>query len=84
MFDGSNYAFQKVKMQGYLISLGYEVWKFVTQNYIKLSTGVNTLDEIKEFEDNENARFSIFSVLFKTELTKVVPLESTHDVWNKL
>lgn len=70
IFEGFDYNFWKVKMRGYLVSLGYHTCKVVETKYVLPTNGLNTLDEIQAYEENEKARYYIFSALLKTELKK--------------
>lgn len=84
IFEGSDYSFQKVKMRGYFVSLGYNTWKVVETRYVLPTNGLNTPDEIPTYEENDKARYPIFSALQKIELTKVISLNTTHEAWQKL
>ena len=46
LFTGTNYAFQKVRMRTYLMSLGIEVWVALEENYAPKET--NTEKEAKQ------------------------------------
>lgn len=84
IFEGSDYSFWKVKMRGNLVSLCSNIWKVVETNYVLLVNGLNALDDIQAYEENEKARYGIFSALSKTELTKVISLSTTYEVRQKM
>lgn len=71
-------------MRGYLISLGYNTRKAVETKYVQPKNGLTTPDEIQSYEENEKARYAIFSGLSKTKLTKVISLNTTYEVWENL
>lgn len=83
-FEGFDYSFQRVKMRGYLISLSYKTWKDVENKYVQPENEPTTLDEIEAYEENEQERYATFSELSKTELVKVVALDTAYEVWERL
>ena len=71
-------------MRGYLISLGFKNWKAVETKYVEPKNGPSSIDDIYSYEENEKARYAIYSALSKTELTKYISLGTTYKVWEKL
>lgn len=49
-----------------------------------MENGLTTPNEIQAYEENEKGRYTIFSTLSKTELTKVISLNTTYEVWENL
>lgn len=72
IFDRSNYANWKSHMRGYLISFGFKTWKIVENKHVEPKFGPTTTDEISAYEENEKAKYVIFSALSKTEREKLV------------
>lgn len=67
-------------MEGFLVSLGFEVWKYFETRYTKLANGSSIDDEIKESENNGNARYDILSGISNLELVNVIIYKYTGDI----
>jgi len=62
ILDGTNFAFWKVRMRIYLMSLGADVWEIVETGYTKPALVV-TRDEKSAFTFNAKAMNAILSGL---------------------
>jgi hypothetical protein len=60
MFNGTNFAFWKVRMRTYTMALGADVWDVVDTGYVKVIVLANTDDKL-EFRFNTKAMNVIFS-----------------------
>ena len=83
MFDGTNFSFWKVRMRTYLMSLGADVWEVVETGYAK-PVLLASKDDKLEFNFNAKAMNAILSGLDETEFVKVMHLDSTKEMWDKL
>ena len=83
IFDGKNFAFWKVRMRTYLMSLGADVWEVVETGYAKPVLLASKDDKI-EFTFNSKAMNAILSGLAETEFVKVMHLDSIIEMWDKL
>ena len=83
IFDGTNFAFWKVRMRTFIMSLGADVWEIVETGYKKPSL-VESKDEKSAFTFNAKAMNAILSGLAESEFVKVMHLETTKDMWDKL
>jgi len=84
LFDGSNYGLWKVRMEAFLIALGYEVWKSVNSNYTVPQNGISTQDDIRATEIDGKAKHALLSRLTNSELVKVVNLKIANAISKKL
>lgn len=80
-FEGSDHSFWRLEMRGCFISLSQKTLKTIEMKYVMPTNGPTTPNEIEAYEENELARYAIFSALSKTELVKVVALDTTYEVW---
>jgi hypothetical protein len=62
MFNGTNFAFWKVRMRTYIIALGADVWDVVDTCYVKLVVLANKDDKL-EFSFNAKTMNGILSGL---------------------
>jgi uncharacterized lipoprotein YehR (DUF1307 family) len=83
MFYETNLAFWKVTMRTYIMTLGVDVWDVVETRYTKLVVLASKDDKI-EFSFNAKAMNVILSGLAEVEFVKVMQLESTKEMWDKL
>ena len=83
-FDGTNYVFQKIGMEAYLMSLGVDVQISVLVEYAAPITPPIDPDGMKNQENNENAKNSIAFGLNQSKLVKVMHCQSAKEVWDKL
>ena len=83
MFDGKNFAFWKVRMRTYLMSLGADVWDVVETGYTK-PVVLASKDDKLEFSFNAKAMNAILNGLAELEFVKVMHLDSAKAMWDKL
>jgi hypothetical protein len=76
LFDGTNFAFWKIRMRTYLMSLGVDVWDVVETGYVK-PVVLASKDDKLEFRFNAKAMNSILSGLAEAEFVKVMHCDST-------
>jgi hypothetical protein len=83
LFNGTNFAFWKVRMRTYIMSLGVDVWDVVDTSYVNLVVLANK-DHKLEFSFNAKAMNVILSGLAEEEFVKVMNLGTTKEMWDKL
>ena len=83
IFNGTNFAFWKVRMRTYLMSLGADVWEIVETGYTKPAVFLSK-DEKLEFTFNAKAMNAILSGLAESESVKVMNLQTAKEMWEKL
>jgi FtsZ-binding cell division protein ZapB len=83
IFNGTNFAFWKVRMRTYLMSLGADVWEVVETGYTKPTVFLSK-DEKLEFTFNAKAMNAILSGLAESEFVKVMNLQTAKEMWEKL
>lgn len=83
-FDGTNYSFWKMKMEGHLNSLRFCVWKLVKSGYTASTTPLTDLVEIRLYECNAKANNAILCGLANSIFLNVMNCSSTKDAWEKL
>jgi hypothetical protein len=83
LFNGTNFAFWKVRMRTYIMALGADVWDVVETGYVKPVVLANKDDKL-EFSFNAKAMNAILSGLAEAEFVKVMHLETAKDMWDKL
>ena len=82
-FTGENYAFWKIRMRTYIMSLGIEVWAAVELGYAPKST--DTEKEAKEsFVANAKAMNAILNGLCEAEFIKVMHKDTAKKIWDTL
>ena len=80
---GENYAFWKIRMRTYIMSLGIEVWAAVELGYAPKAT--NTEKETKpDFVANVKAMNAILNGLCEAEFIKVMHKDTTKEIWDTL
>ncbi|XP_059067426.1 uncharacterized protein LOC131858256 [Cryptomeria japonica] len=84
LFDGTDYAFWKVRMQTYLIFLGVDVWTVVFNGYIVPQSIPIDHDGKKEYENDTKAKHAILCGLSKDVFVKIMHCRSSKQVWDKL
>ena len=73
-FTGTNYAFWKIRMRAYIMSLGMEVWAAVELGYAPKAT--DSEEETKQdFVANAKAMNAILNGLCEAEFIKVMHKE---------
>ena len=82
-FTGANYAFWKIRMKAYIMSLGLEAWDAVEIGYVTKST--DTEKEAKEsFVANAKAMNAILNGLCEAEFIKIMHSKTAKDMWDTL
>ena len=83
LFDGTNYAYWKVRMRAFLQSLDEKVWQAVEIGWTKPTEAPADWDDAKKKVVNFNSR--AFNVLFSTvtneEFKKISLTETAMEVW---
>ena len=77
LFDGTNYAYRKVRMRAFLQSLDEKVWQIVEIGWIKPKEAPVDWDEAKIKAANFNSRAlnALFSVVTNEEFKKISSTE---------
>jgi hypothetical protein len=75
LFDGTNFAFWKVRMRTYLMDLGADIWDVVGTRYIK-PVVLASKDDKLEFIFNAKEMNAILNGLAKAEIVKVMHLQT--------
>jgi hypothetical protein len=83
LFNGTNFAFWKIRMRTYIMSLGAYVWDVVETGYVKPFVLASKDDKL-EFNFNDKAMNVILSGLLEAEFVKVMHLEFSKEMWDKL
>jgi hypothetical protein len=83
LFDGTNFAFWKVRMRTYLMALGVDFWDVVETGYIKPVVLVSKDDKL-EFSFNAKGMNVILNGLAEAEFVKVMHLQTAKEMWDKL
>jgi hypothetical protein len=83
LFDGTNFAFWKIRMRTYLMALGADVWDVVETGYTKPVVLANKDDKL-EFSFNAKGMNAILNGLAEDEFVKVIHLNTAKEMWDKL
>jgi hypothetical protein len=83
LFDGTNFAFWKVRMITYLMALGVDVWDVVDIEYIK-HVVLASKDDKLEFSFNAKGMNAILNGLAEAEFVKVMHLQTAKEMWDKI
>jgi hypothetical protein len=83
LFDGTNFAFWKIRMRTYLMALGADVWDVVETGYTKPIVLANKDDKL-EFSFNAKGMNAILNGLAEAEFVKVMHLDTAKAMWDKL
>jgi hypothetical protein len=83
LFNGTSFGFWKVRMRNYIMDLGADVWDVVETSYVNPDVLASKYDKL-EFRFNAKAMNGILSGLAEAEFVKVIHLESTKEMWDKL
>ena len=77
LFDGTNYAYRKVRMRAFLQPLDEKVWQIVEIGWIKPKEAPVDWDEakIKAANFNSKALNALFSVVTNEEFKKISSTE---------
>jgi hypothetical protein len=83
LFDGTDFAFWKIRKRTHLMSLGVDVWDVIETGYVKHVVLVSKDDNL-EFSFNAKAMNAILSGLAEAQFVKVMHCDSTKVMWDKL
>jgi hypothetical protein len=83
LFDGTNFAFWKIRMRTYLMALGADVWDVVETGYTK-PVVLASKDDKLEFSFNAKGMNAILNGLAEAEFVKVMHLDTAKAMWDKL
>ena len=77
LFDGTNYAYRKIRMRAFLQFLDEKVWQIVEIGWIKPKKATVNWDEAKIKAANFNSRAlnALFSVVTNEEFKKISSTE---------
>src|SRR5579859_7585192 len=79
LFDGSNYAFWKIRIRAYLKAKGTDVWA------IAEATDFPSDDSVQKHHDANNKAVDILlSSLSRSEFDRVCDLDVAHRIWSRL
>ena len=83
LFDGTNYAYWKVRMRAFLQSLDEKVWQAVEIGWTKPKEASANWDEAKIKAANFNSRAlnALFSVVKNEEFKKISSTETVKEAW---
>ena len=86
LFDGTNYAYWKVRMRAFLQSLDEKVWQAVEIGWTKPKEAPTDWDDAKIKATNFNSRVlnSLFSAVTNKEFKKISSTETTKEAWTIL
>ena len=86
LFDGTNYAYWKVRMRTFLQSLDEKVWQAVDIGWTKPKEAPADWDEAKIKVANFNSRAlnALFSAVTNEEFKKISSTETTKEAWTIL
>ena len=81
LFDGTNYAYWKVRMRAFLQSLDEKVWKVVEIGWTKPKEVSADWDEAKIKAANFNSRAlnALFSAVINEEFKKISSIETAKE-----
>ena len=82
-FTGANYAFWKIRMKAYIMSLGIEVWAAVEFGYAPKETDPEK-EAKQEFIANAKAMNAILNRLCEVEFIKIMHSKTAKDMWDTL
>jgi len=83
-FDGTNYAFWKVRMEAYLMSLGVDVWSSVLVDYVVPDVPPTNAYGKKLYGNNDKDMNSIIFYLSQYELLNIMHFRTAREVWVNL
>ena len=83
LFDGTNYAYWKVRMRTFLKSLDEKVWQAVEIGQTKPKEALADWDEakIKEANFNNRALNALFNAVTNKEFKKISSTETAKEAW---
>jgi hypothetical protein len=83
-FDGSNYAYWKVKMTAHLKSINREIWKVVETKFEVANMEAPTPVEERKLQCNDIALSSLHEALDDKTFEQIKNLTDAHEAWKKL
>jgi hypothetical protein len=83
-FDGTNYAYWKVKMTAHLKSINREVWKVTETKFEVANENAPTPVEEKKLQCNDIAISALHEALDDKTFEQIKNIEVAHDAWAKL
>ena len=85
-FDGTNYAYWKVRMRAFLLFLDKKVWQVVEIGWTKPKEAPIDWDEakIKAANFNNKALNVLFCVVTNKEFKKISSIETAKEAWTIL
>ena len=83
LFDETKFAFWKVRMRTYIMSLGADVWDVVETGYVN-PVVLASRDDKMEFRFNAKEMNALLGGLTESKFFKVMHLESVNEMWDKL
>ena len=83
LFDGTNYAYWKVRMRAFLQSLDEKVWQAVEIGQTKPKEAPTNWDDAKIKAANFNNRVlnALFSAIMNEEFKKISSIETVKEAW---
>ena len=86
LFDGTNYAYWKVRMRAFFQFLDERVWEVVEIGWTKPKEAPTDWDDakIKEANFNSKALNALFSAVTNEEFKKISSTETAKEVWTIL
>ena len=86
LFDGTNYAYWKVRMRAFLQSLDEKVWQAVKIGWTKLKEAPANWDDAKIKAANFNSRVlnALFSAVTNEVFKKISSTETVKEAWTIL
>ena len=83
LFDGTNYAYWKVRMRAFLQSLDEKVWQVVEIGWTKPKEVLADWDEAKIKVANFNSRAlnALFSAVTNEEFMKISSTKTAKEAW---
>ena len=86
LFDGTNYAYWKVRMRTFLQSLDEKVWQAVEIGWTKSTEAPADWDDAKIKAANFNSRAlnASFSAITNEEFKKISSTETAKEAWTIL
>ncbi|CAL9106917.1 unnamed protein product [Musa textilis] len=85
-FNGSNYTYWKTHIKIFLISIDFELWNIIKNDFQKSYLPMNEWNKSKKkvFTLNAKAMNALFYALDKNEFNCVLTYESIFDIWHTL
>ena len=86
LFDGTNYAYWKIRMRAFLRSLDEKVWQAVEIGWTKPKEVPADWDDAKIKVENFNSRAlnALFSAVTNEEFKKISSIETAKEAWTIL